>query len=780
MYTRARYARARCPLILLLAALTFAGCQSLRNLHRALPAVETAATGQPAPASASDPAPLLADDGWIRPRSRPEEDSTADTPRWRHARLDAVLAGPPESRPDLFTALVSEQPVIAANAAIALARLGSGEGLEVLERTVRCRELQPRLRHAAAEALSLVQEPSPAVALRKLLDEHNASPSATLDPEMQAELLRGYARHQEPADDPRFTLALDSPASQVRAAALDAWRRARSHTLPASATALRQDQDAHVRAAALRAIAGQRHPLAAEYLDGALRDSDLDVRLTAVAALGELGGQEARITLEERLKDDSERVRAAALLALARIGSSTMLPVAMEDEAWRVRAAAAQALSRLEPNRQTLTAARRLLADSNIEVQQQLIESLGAWPLDQAGPLLLKAIDEAPFATRQAAAAQLAARWSGAADFRADAPPERLAGLRAELHDRWTREFGVVDRATIAAAHEEFATAAHTLAVSPQQLEQVERWMKVLDDPSAPLADSRAAASGLTALGPELPIALEKLVTDRGRTIPAAVYREVLPKAHPIFDALDRLRGDDVSQRRRAAGQLVELSAPGGLPAIATRRLAELVIAEPDPLVWNRVLQAIEHNAGEDAGRLALAGLSHPSAEVRRRACLHLGEHFDRRYISALLPALSDADAKVAQAAVRALSEAGSIADTQPIAALLTSPDKTLRVEAALALARLGSAEGPAALERLAFDPDLNIRREAAAAMGRLADPQFTPTLVRLLDERADISRAALASLHHVAGPEAPLAASPSLSPTEQIAQWKKWWAGRK
>jgi hypothetical protein len=81
-------------------------------------------------------------------------------------------------------------------------------------------------------------------------------------------------------------------------------------------------------------------------------------------------------------------------------------------------------------------------------------------------------------------------------------------------------------------------------------------------------------------------------------------------------------------------------------------------------------------------------------------------------------------------------------------------------------------------LERLAFDPDLNIRREAATAMGRLADPQFTSTLVRMLDERADVSRAALASLQQLAIPEPPTVAT--LNGTQQAEQWKKWWAERK
>jgi HEAT repeat protein len=754
-----------------------AGCKSLRDL-RIAPLPEKAAMTKPLAAADSAPsagagAPLLADDGWILPRVQPE-DSSAAALRWRHARLDAALASPPEERPDFAAALASDQPVVAANAAIMLARLGSGEGSEVLVRTIRSRQVQPRLRLVAAEALGLVQQPSPAAELRKLLDEHNASPgqsNARLDPDMQAELLRAFARHQQPADDPRFSLALDSPAPQVRTAALDVWGRGRPHTLPVAAVALRQDQSPLVRSAALRAIVAQQHPHAHEYLSMALRDSDIDVRLTAAAALGQLGTQDARITLEGLLKDDSERVRAAAMLALARMGSNTMLPVAIDDKAWRVRAAAAASLAALGPNKQTLSAARALLADSNLQVQKQLIDSLKAWPLTAAGPLLLQAIDEAPFVTRQAAAAQLAARWPPAAEFRADAPPERLAAMRAELHERWNREFGNVDRATLAAAYQ---SRKSEVGSRNGEREDVERWLKALETPSAPLAESRGAVSGLSAMGPELLVALDSLA-ERGRTIPEAVYHEVLPKVDPIFDALNRLDDPDASERRRAAGQLAESSAPAGMHPVAMRRLTQQVTAEPDPLVWSRVLQAIANDASPEAGRLALAGLTHPSAEVRRRACMHLGEHYDPRYASPLLKALSDGDASVAQAAVRALAEAGSLDDTRPVASLLTSPDKPLRVQAAVTLARLGAADGPAALERLAFDPDLNIRREAAEAMGSLADPQFTATLIRLLDERADISRAALHSLQQVAGADAPTGITP-LNPSEQVVAWKKWW----
>ncbi len=150
--------------------------------------------------------------------------------------------------------------------------------------------------------------------------------------------------------------------------------------------------------------------------------------------------------------------------------------------------------------------------------------------------------------------------------------------------------------------------------------------------------------------------------------------------------------------------------------------------------------------------RLACAGLSHPTPEVRRRACHQLAEHPDPRNGPLLLKSLQDSDPSVVEEAIRALGRLRSLDDPQPLEVFLAASDHHLRVAAAEALAMVGVISGPAALERLTFDPDPKIRLAAAMAMGAAPEASFLPDLIHLLDDRAEIRRAALAALPRVAG----------------------------
>ena len=295
-------------------------------------------------------------------------------------------------------------------------------------------------------------------------------------------------------------------------------------------------------------------------------------------------------------------------------------------------------------------------------------------------------------------------------------------------------------------------------------------------DAGARTPERDEAVRRLIDLGPELLPALEQLALVRKQPLPEAVYREVLPKAVPAFETLDRLASRDAALRRRAAAELPALSARTPLGPLAVERLASLVTAEPDPLVWRSVLTAVAADGGEPASRIAVAALGHPSPEVRRRGCEHLAAHPDPRHARLLLPALRDPSESVLLAAIRALGAADRLDDTAPLEQLLAHRNETVRLAAARALARFGSPAGTDALERLAHSGDPNVRREAAVAMGELADPAFTDTLIRLLDDGYGIRRAALESLPKVTGRDvASLGAGPTATLNEQVDTWKRW-----
>lgn len=689
--------------------------------------------------------------------------------RWRYPDLDDLVAGPEARRPDLRAALGDRDAIVATNAAIGLARLGDASGNRQLAEGVRTSKLKLPIRLAAAEALGRIAEPSPVESLQGLIDQYGRRGDSGQDdsthpiPELHAELIRGLAQHVDPADDPRFLEALRSPAAGVRREALRAWSAGRHGTLPVEAVDLRADPDPRVRAVALACLARRHHAEAQQHLIVALDDCDLQVRIAAVAALGTLGGSEARQALEPLLDDPGELIRAGAVAALAASGARQAVLEAAGDKSWRVRLEVARALAH-HPQPAAAAMAGQLIEDPSSAVRRETIASVAGWPREQAGPILLAALDKAGYATRKKAAEQLAAFWPPAAEFPVDGPAER----RAEVLARAGPE-------VLAAV----AVEPSMPSVSPQTIAYVEGLVRALSDPGVPEPARRQSIALLRTLGPELVAALEQLAVDRGVGLPEALYRDVLPECAPIFRVLDGLASEDVAVRRRAAQELAKLAQHHPMGRLAAARLASLALAETDQLVWQSVLDAIAEESGEPTSRLACAAIRHPSPEVRRRACEHLAAHwgFDRDHTTVLLQTLQDENPLVVRAAVRALAAPGRIDDTEPIKRLLLTTDDLVRLEAATALCRLGDPSGPAALERLSYSGNDAVRREVAVAMGEIADPSFTPSLVRLLDDQHGIRTAALDALPKVVGHDLAETVSPSsASRAEQIEIWKRWY----
>jgi hypothetical protein len=258
---------------------------------------------------------------------------------------------------------------------------------------------------------------------------------------LHAELIRSLARHVDPADDRRLTDALKSASPAVRLEAINAWAAGRQGALPVEATDLRTDPDLRVRTAALRACALRHDPHAHEYLAAAVNDAQLQVRLAAVAGLGLLGDSESKASLLEVKKDEGELIRAAAVMSLARLGETRAVLDAASDRSWRVRLAVAQSLTACA-NPAGRAAARKLLSDVSSEVQRATVSAIAAWPLPQAGPLLLEALTANSYNTRRTAARELVRLWPAAAGFPIDGPAQRRAETIEQLQRRFREEFG--------------------------------------------------------------------------------------------------------------------------------------------------------------------------------------------------------------------------------------------------------------------------------------------------------------------------------------------------
>lgn len=537
-------------------------------------------------------------------------------------------------------------------------------------------------------------------------------------------LVASAGPHPEAEAQTWLSAAFRSPAVEVKLAALEAWAAGLGDEFPAAVRDLLRDVNPRLRAAAAAAI-GRRAPGgAATALLAALTDHDLQVKIAAIEALGELGGPEAQAPLEGLLADRGELIRAAAVRALARAGAPGPLLRAKRDASWRVRLEVAKALlsSCTQP---ASVLARELVRDPSPAVQLQVVRSVGQWPLEHSGPVLLEAIGQETYATRREAARQLAALWPPAAEFPVDGTPQQRAEVLRVLEGRFRQEVGPAQAPNTVEAPESSGGNRPGLEPGP---------------------------------GPKA----------RGPT-----------RDDPAFAALEDLRSTDVAVRRRGADRLAALARQQALGSALRSRLAALLANESDPLVWQSGLRAVAKDGSGESIWLAYQAMRHSSAEVRRGACEHLARHPSPSHAEILLAALEDPHPMVVIAALRALGAVGRLDQTAPLKGLLASPSEQVRLEAATALARVGDPAGAAALERLAYSLDPAIRRQVAAAMGELGDPSFAWTLVRLLDDQHAVRLAALQSLPKLAkGDAAGPPPAPSGTVAEQIEYWKRAFRG--
>ena len=736
---------------------------------------------------------ILAEATWIRAAEVWDEYSDKPVFRWRYPAFEDMLVEPSEAEPVLAEFVDHEEPVVAANAAIGLARLGDASATEELSRAIRNRQLDLCIRRAAVESLASLDDPSPVPQLRELVDDYseenqesasrrspdvhaelNQESSSPRSPDVHAELIRGLSWHVRPADDPRFSDALKSKYPDVKLAALRSWLGDRSSPLPKEARSLREDRDWRVRSAALTAMAQRPDDGVCEYLAVAVADPDLKVRVAAIAGLGELRSAKSRSILEDLLEHPTDRIRAEAVSALAVMDGQETVLAAATDESWQVRTAVARALSRWS-DRNSAAVARELLDDRSCKVQEETVTAVGEWPLSAAGPILLLGMASETYRTRQTAADQLENKWPPASEFPHDGSVETRAEVLRDLKDRFRREIGFLDKNPPRVA-ELAATDGQTADVSADRQAHVRELLEKISDRSSPESVRRETILELARTGPELVELLERLARDRKLRIPEAVYCDVLPDAAPVFEMLYGMTSLDVLVRRRSADGLAKLTAERPLRWLSMDRLASLCMTETDPLVWGGVFQAVAADRSETSARIAYTAVSHSSPEVRRLACLHLGSHARADHVRFLTPALEDSSVVVVRAAATALGVIGHGDAIEPLERLLATAGESLRVDVAIALAKLNAPSGPLELERLAYSADESIRHRVAIAMGRIGDRAFAGHLIRLLDDRHTIRRAALESLPKVVGHDvAELSGGPKLGFDRRLELWKDW-----
>jgi HEAT repeat protein len=655
-------------------------------------------TGDAAPAASDEVTAALAIQDWAA-RAAVAQDSAAKTKQldhWRHEGLEGVVSRE-DARSRLRAALRSENAIVAANAAIGLASYGDVNMLPRLIEAARTTTFKLSLRGAAIEAIGRLDTPAADDAIEELIGEvgrFNGIAKARYVPELHADLIRAVARRSSGSHEKSLKDALTSPAAAVRLQAAQAYQN-RDGPCPAELIDLTADQAASVRAAALRSLVHARHEEAQNCVERALADHDLSVRLCAVESLGVLSAPENGVRLHELCESSSEVIRAAAVGALGRSGDLQSVERAASDKSWRVRRAVAECVQIFPATRRD-PIARRLLNDPNLEVQRSMVASLAHWPINEAVPLLLLALDgPAAAATRHDAATQLRSRWAAAESLPPHAPPQRLADEASRLRQIWERESARYSHGQPDGFESDGAPRPAETEVDAQALER-------LKDRS--VQERRAAIRAL-------------LNTHGDKLLPADVLARI---AECMERELDGLVWADV---------LTVIANDGRQGAF---ELAAASASHPNSEVRRRACHYFGQHPTPRAAEVLLNSLSDNDATVIREAVRALGHQPEIADLAPLEKLLTSPDETLRIDAAEALARLGSQPGMSALLRTTYHHDATLRRQAAAALG--GVFAGPQ-------------RAEFSAAQLQEA----TVELQRLLNDRGEVRRAAQASLDQIA-----------------------------
>lgn len=720
----------------------------------------------------------IGQDRWRRTLIDPKQPDAPRKYRWHAVELESADGELLIEEQELAEAEASGDSKAVANAQLIRLRQGDITQPEAIERLAELAMRQSQtiqLRRAAADTLADAGPDGLAKAL-VLLDEQASlagSGKSRYAAELHEELLRGVARHQPPTATEAYASALTNLSPEVRQAAAEAWSQAPASAIPERLFDLTMDTQPGVRRAAIQTLAAAKHPRAFEAASNAMHDPQFEVQLAGIAALGVIDHAEATETLRVAARAEGGAIRAAAVSALAVRGDTETVLAAAEDGESKVRIAVAGGLAHVKPQAGIQTA-RALFTDRSMAVRATAIAAVATWPLADCGPLLVTALNDKAVSTRQAATAALATHWPAAKEFRATATEAERTKQLAELLARFRGEMQAASPAAVAAVEPRTEKPAETKSNAASR-DQIAEALRTIAFAATDTPQYQTALGHLQIPAEELEAALTQLTDEQGIVIPDAVY-ETLWRGTEFEDLLD-WRTYSAHEKRQCASEIgLLLSQPPFRPLIV-RRLIEFVLVENDPLLWQAGLSACQVQSDAHVRRFAAAALGHKDPAVRRRACEYFAKFPGEDAVAWLEPALADETSYVCAAAARAIARCGRPNSFDGLVALAAHSEADCRLAAGTTLAIYGEESGRAALERLAYDIDPTNRMRAASAMGEIADPEFTTTLIALLDDDMGVRKAALASLPLVTGHQVRVEAKEQ---TAQIAEWKRWSASRR
>ena len=608
--------------------------------------------------------PRLADDRWVQVVAAPGETAPAKF-RWRHFGLEAWLARG-TWQPELAAALADSQRIVATNAAIVLARRVVADSRVVPALVAAIDDVNVRLplRFAAVEALSFIATIEARGELERLADQQAqflARDAVGLHTRNARSGAFGIDRdasagRNEPGEF-QICGGVDQPGHRSPPRVAVGVVRPGRKDFPPSALELRRDPDPRVRAAALEAMAMQRPQPAETLLLAALDDTDLSVRIAAIVALGKFGTPAARSALEKLRSHSHEAARVASVQALCKLAGYQAVVPSAHDKSWRVRQAVAESLSQAgeEGDRlsvETVELARSLVHDPSLDVQRQMLQSLGGLAADNGRLRVVVGDGRIGISNAQGCrgAVDRALAGGGGISGRSSSGGTSRGGRRP--HGALEQRISGIGRTGGAA---KTSKAMRRRILRPRIWPDCGACSMHCGDTEIRAAMRQAALDSLVAYGAALPAALESpALADRG-PLPEVVYEEVLPKVSPVFAALDGLSSGDVRLRRGGGTQLSQAMAGKPMTPLASIGWSCWLAARPILSCWQCLLAATAGDARAGAVQLAYLAVGNSSSDVRRRACDYLAAHADVRHAAVLLPMLEDPSSTVVIAAVRGL-----------------------------------------------------------------------------------------------------------------------------
>ena len=627
----------------------------------------------------------------------------------------------------------------------------------------------------------------------RLLEEKN------FPEEVRDELFRGIARRIPPRQIPGLNavmvecesekLASPPHLAAMEACVIHAWHRRgaegeqpyEADLWPDGLNGCRFSDDVMLRKLYGRWAVLANHPEAFAVVKSQRMDTDLGVRKAAVVSLGLLDAESTHEELLAVMANGTEPERVAAIACLARSGIEEIFRFARDDSP-RVRAAVATQLRKF-PSPSAALALSELLSDRTFEVQLAALNAAAApeWKDSGGVSLCLQALRVGVLNTRKAAISQLRSEWGREPMFPLEGTAEERDAAVREL----AQEHGVsAEVFTTFAGTETPATTSGSDLVGQETVRRMVREFLSHGSDGAGSPRLLAAAESLNVASA---IVIEQELQRASGPRADQVFREVLPRCHPGYAALEALDDTDAAARRQAAHQLQVLAERGSLSPTLLKRLSRKMTFEQDRQVWQEVLTAILPDALPEAAQLALVSLNSAWPDIRQLGCDYFERHPQPEYTPWLLPRLQDADRQIRLRTIRILAQCGNPvaldgfpedADAAGLRQFLTQPDPQFRWEAVVAMTRLGDAQAAQELIRQTYDPQPRQREAAIVAIGATGQSRLVEPLLRRLWTESDggVQAALLKSLDQLT----PMDERPGLAVGtpigDKIKEWARWW----